>query len=445
MEAYIITNLISITVLIVLLVLGTYFSATEMAFASINRARIKNLSESGGKRGKRAAMVADLNDNRFDEVISTLLICNNTVAITAATVSVALFVRLMGEWGYFVSTVIISAVVILLTDIFPKSMSKQNPENVALFCVPFLSILITLLKPINWAVVKMKNGMSAMFPQSEADEAGEENLLGQELIFMVEEAEKDGAINEDDSLLITNAIEFNDLTAWDIVTPRVDIISIPFGASIEAISEIFLESGYSRMPVHEETLDNIKGVVHLRDFLKCMATSRDKTPITLEDIMTPAVYTVTSARIAELLKLMKKEKSHLAIVTDEYGGTEGMVTMDDILERLVGDILDENDEEIEEFVKTDENKHKILCTAYIDDMFEYFGIKAESESNTVGGWIMDELRRIPEEGDEFTFENLHVIVTKVVERRAEECVVEVINNREDTAEPEEVPADADLE
>jgi len=352
--------------------MGAYFSACEMAFASLNRARIKNMAEGGGKRGRRAALVERLNENRFDEVISTLLICNNIVAITAATVSVALFIRLIGEWGYLFSTVFISAVVIVLTDIFPKSMSKQNPEKVALFCAPLLLMLMTLLKPINWAVMKMKNGMSALFPKNEEDSAqDEQSLVGQELKFMVEEAEKDGTIDQEDSELITNAIEFNELTAWDVITPRVDIVSIPIGASVEDISVLFLESGYSRMPVHEETLDNIKGVVHLRDFLKCMATSSDPNPTTLEDIITPVVFTVTSARITELMKMLNKEKSHLAIVTDEYGGTEGMVTMEDILESLVGDIWDENDEIVEEFVDMGDNKHRILCTAYIDDMFEY--------------------------------------------------------------------------
>ena len=434
MESDLISNLISVAVLLVLLLMGTYFSAAEMAFSAINRTRIKNMAESGGKRGKRAALVENLNENRFDEVISTLLICNNLVAITAATVSVALFVRLIGEWGYFVSTVIISAVVIVLTDIFPKSMSKQNPESVALFCAPFLLGLMTLLKPVNWFIVKLNNNFSNLFPKRESDEEQPESMLGQELIFMVEEAEKDGSINEDDSTLITNAIEFNDLSAWEVITPRVDIISIPLGSSVEDITEMFLESGYSRMPVHEETLDNIKGVVHLRDFLRCMATSQDSKPVTLEDIMTPPVFTVTSAKITELLQLLKKEKSHLAIVTDEYGGTEGMITMDDILERLVGDIWDENDEIIEEFLEIGDNKHRILCTSYIDDMFEYFDVKAASESNTVGGWIMDELRRIPEEGDEFTYGNLHVTVTKAEERRAEECVIEVIVQGEEGAD-----------
>jgi len=432
MDSGTISNIISLLALVALLFLGTYFSATEMAFASINRARMKNIAENGGKRGKRAALVSRMFENQFDEVISTLLICNNLVAIAAATVSVSLFIRLIGDWGYFVSTVVISAIVIVLTDIFPKTLSKQNPESVILFCAPFLRILMTFWKPVNWGIVKMKDGLSARFTSNDDDsEEDEQALLEQEIILMVEEAEKDGNMDEDDSQLITNAIEFNELSTWDIITPRVDVVSIPITADRAYITQKFLESGYSRLPVYEDSLDNVKGVIHMRDFLRYLATSTEENTPMIQEIITPAMYTVTSALVKDLLKLMKEEKSHIAIVTDEYGGTEGIVTMDDILERLVGDIWDEHDEVVEEFTDVGKNKHKILCTAYVDDMFDYFDVKGESESNTVGGWIMDMLRRIPARGDMFEFENLLVRVTKADERRAIECVVEV---REDTEE-----------
>ena len=417
---------ISFAALILLLILGTYFSAAEMAFSSLSRARIKSMEESGGKKGRRAKLVTHLYEERFDDVISTLLICNNTVAIATATISVALFVRLIGEWGYLFSTVVISAVIVVFTDVFPKSMAKEQPERVALSCAPTIRLLTLALKPINYVILKMKNRLSKAFASGEVDLSEEEqSLREQELIFMVEEAEKEGTINTEDSTLITKAITFNDFEAWDIVTPRVDIVSVPLDTEIATVADTFLEHGYSRMPVYEESLDNIKGIIHLRDCLKCVVESGDDTHPSLKDIITPAVFTVTSARISDVLDLLKNEKSHMAIVTDEYGGTEGLVTMDDILERLVGDIWDESDEVIDEFVDLGENKYKILCTAYIDDMFAYFDIKAESASNTVGGWIMDILRHTPKVGDSFTFENLTVTITKADQRRAEECTVEV--------------------
>jgi len=426
-----IINLIAMGALVLLFLMGTYFSAAEMAFSSLNRARIKNLAETEGEKTKRAKMVLTLYENRFDEVISTLLICNNIVAITSATVSVSLFVRLIGDVGYIVSTVVISAIVIIFTDIFPKSFSKEQPERVAMSCAPILRILMTLCRPLNFGVIKMKNGLSSKFFTKPTEGENEQSIIGQEIIYMVEEAEKDGALNEGDSLLITNAIEFNDVLAWDILTPRVNIVSIPIGASVEEIAEIFLESGYSRMPVYEDSLDTIRGIVHIRDFLKCMASSASETPITLQDIITPAVFTVTSARVTDVLTILKKEKSHMAIVADEYGGTEGLVTMEDILEQLVGDIWDENDEIIEEFLPMGGNKHKVLCTAAIDKMFEYFDMDAESDSNTVSGWITDMFRYLPEVGEHFVFEKLTVTVTKTDGPRVEECEILVVEDDAD--------------
>jgi len=243
---------------------------------------------------------------------------------------------------------------------------------------------------------------------------------------MVEEAEKDGALDTEDTALITNAITWRDISAWEVLTPRVDIMSVPLHASIAEVAKMFEESGHSRMPVYEESLDNIKGIVHLRDFLNCVMRQNEQPTPRLEDILTPPIFTVTSARITELLNLLKNEHSHMAIVTDEYGGTEGLITIHDILERLVGDIWDEADEVVDEFLPLGDNQHRILCTAYIDDMFSYFDIKAESGANSVGGWIQDRLRRIPEVGDSFVFEHLNVTVTKADHLRVEECIVEAL-------------------
>ena len=422
-------NLALFGFLIFLLSLGTYFSAAEMAFASLNRARIKSLSESPGKRGRRAAKVSNLYENHFDETISTLLIGNNLVAITSATVAVLLFTRLMGDIGYFLATVVISAVVIVFTDIIPKSITKEQPENIAIFIIPLLGFFMKLLSPITWAVVKIKDRVSAKIAPKQTEHTEDEQaLLSQELVFMVEEAEKGGTLGEDESHLITNAIEFNDVLAWDIHTPRVNIVSMPITTSIDEAAALFLESGHSRIPVYEDSLDKVVGIVHLRDFIKCMVPSGDKPPLTIKDVLTPAIFTVTSARVSDVLTLLKKEKHHMAIIADEYGGTEGLITMEDILEELVGDIWDESDEIIEEFVKLKDGKYKVLGNADVDKLFEIFDIEEESESNPVGGWIMDELRRVPEVGDRFTSGKLSVTVTKADGRRTEECIVEAIEN-----------------
>jgi len=407
-------------VLLILLVLGTFFSAAEMAFASLNRARIKHMAENGDKRAKLVLKLYE----RFDELISTLLICNNGVALSTATVSAFLFLRIMGEAGPVVSTVVITIVVVVFTDDFPKSLSKQIPEKVALFSAPFLRVLITLLKPFNFLLVKLKAHLSNKFiSKYKRDESGgeERGFRGEELLYVVEEAEQDGTITEEDSLRISNAIEFNDLLAEDILTPRVNIVGIPKGSDTKAMAKIFLDSGYSRLPVYEDSIDNIVGVVHIRDFLKC--TINDK--MSMEDIMAPVMYTTLGTPAPELFKMLQKEKSHMAIVADEYGGTEGLVAMEDILEQLVGDIWDENDEIVEAFVPLGNNRHKVICTAAIDKMYEYFDMEGESESSTVGGWIIDMLKQIPKKGDSFTYENLTVTVTKADQKRAVECLVEV--------------------
>jgi len=426
MDRFISQNLASIMALMITLLLGIYFSAAEMAFSSLNRARISSMADSESEQAKKAKQVADLYEHRFDEVISTLLICNNIVAITSATISVALFVQLLGEWGYVVSTVVISAIVIIFTDIFPKSLSRENPEKVAMLCVPFLSLLMMLFKPVNRLIFQLKQ----LFENRAGTHVwtlntSEQEFREQELIFMVEEAEKDGAIDEEGTELITNAIEFNDIAVWEIITPRVDITSIAYDATNDEILSRFLESEYSRIIVYETSLDHIKGIIHLRDFLRLLASQDETKPLQLSDLIKPAVFTVTSAKISHVLQLFKEKQTHLAIVVDEYGGTAGLVTMDDVLERLVGDIWDEHDEVVEEFVQLADAHYLVLCTAYCDDFFAFFGIKGESESSTVGGWIMDELRRTPEEGDCFEFENLVVTVTQTEAFRAVVCEVKI--------------------
>lgn len=433
MDGFTSQNSILIIALVVTLLLGIYFSAAEMAFSSLNRARIKSIAQSGSESSVKAAKVANLYEEQFDEVISTLLIGNNTVAIASATISAVLFVELLGDWGYFVSTVIVSALVIVLTDIFPKSLSKENPEKVAMWCAPVVQFLMVVFKPLTWPIIKTKAGLGkGQENTGEALDEKEQVFREQELIFLAREAEKDGAFDEEDAELITNAIEFNDIAVWDILTPRVDIASVSYHAAIDEVMALFLEAEYSRMLVYEGSLDQIKGVIHLRDFLRLLAKKDDANPLQLSDIIKPAVFTVTNARISDVLQLFKKCHTHLAVVNDEYGGTAGIVTMDDILERLVGDIWDEHDEIVEEFLKLKEGKYRILCTSYINDLFELFNIKAESESSTVGGWIMDELRCVPEIGDYFEFKNLIITVTKADARRVIECEIEErgLNNEE---------------
>jgi CBS domain containing-hemolysin-like protein len=425
-----------LVIMLTLFSLGCFFCSFETAFTALSKARVKTLADGGNKR---AALVVKLNE-RFDELLSTLLICNNIVAITAATVGVVLFVQLINEeHGPWISAVVVTLIVVVLTDIFPKSIAKEAPERVAMFAAPVLRVLMGVLRPVNFLIGKIRRGLSGALIKEEEHEHDERELLGQELLFRVEEAEHDGDITEEESELISNAIEFNDLRAEDILTPRVNMSGIPKASTVEQMADIFMESGYSRLPVYEDSLDHICGVVHIRDFLKCMADESRR----LEDIIVPPVYVAPTARIRDLLSQLKKEKSHMAIVIDEYGGTAGIVTMEDILEQLVGDIYDENDEVIEEFIALEDGTHQVDCSADLGKMFEYFDMDEPDEdgASTVGGWIMETLGRIPAVGDSFVHEKLTVTVTQADERIAELCVI-AVGKDEDAGEGQETAAGA---
>ena len=408
----------AIIAIVVLLVAGTFFSASEMAFASLNRARIKHMAESGNKK---AQAVLKLHDS-FDELISTLLICNNAVAVATATISAFLFLRLMGEAGPIVSSIVVTIIVVVFTDDFPKSMAKHNSEKVALFATPIVRIFVVILKPINFVLGKWKARINAKFLAKKDTLEEVHGFPGEELLYVVEEAEQEGTISEDVSQRISNAIEFSDLSVEDILTPRVNIVGLPKDCSVDEAMEVFMENEFARLPVYDGNMDNIIGIVHIKDFMKCTARKADS----FSDVISPAVYTALVTKVPELLKILQKEKKHMAIVADEHSGTEGLVTMDDILKQLVGDILDEHDEQVEDFVKLGENKYKVTCTADVYKMFDYFGLKEESDSTTVGGWIIDTLGRIPEKGDSFTFKHLAVTVTSVSPKQAIECLIEVM-------------------
>ena len=417
-------SLFSLLMIVLMILVGIYFSAAETAFSALNRIRIKNMADDGNKR---AALVLRLHDD-FDKLLSTLLVLNNVVTIIAAAISTLLFVRYFGEIGPTLSTIILTFIVVFLGDITPKSLAKEAPERFALFCAPFLYICMIALTPINHMFIKWKAFLGRIFKTEFDDRMTEE-----ELYSIVEEAHDDGVINEDDRQLIENAIEFNELKAIDVLTPRIDLAGISENATADEIAQMFIETEYSRLPVYKESIDHIVGVVHMRDFFNYII-KKEKKP--LPKIFAPPLFVAPSTKVSDLFKELQKQKSHIAIVTDEYGGTAGIVTMEDILEELVGDIWDESDEAIVEFDKIDENCYKIMCSAYVKDLFAFFNLPEdeEAESISVSGWIMDKLEKIPETGDTFTFENLTVTVHKTENRRVLECIVTLESEQQETEE-----------
>ena len=412
-------DILAFLVLFVLLVLSIFFSASETAYSSLNRIRLKNMAEKKTRGSRRATMALALHED-FNTLLSTILVGNNVVNLSAASLCAVLFVRRFGDIGATVSTVVLAVIVVVFADVTPKVLAKESPEKVAVVCAPFLRFFVTLLTPINHFFIVWTRILGLIFKT----DLSEKNITEEELFTIVEEAEQEGVIDEDDKELLHNALEFYDRQVKDILIPRMDTIGIPKDSTPEEIAAKFRASGFSRLPVYNESLDHILGILHMRDFFANITGDRWNSGATLDDIITRPLYVAPLTNLGDLINLLKKEKSHMAIVSDEYGGTEGIVTMEDILEELVGEIWDESDEVVEKFVPLEDGSHRVLCAANMDDLWDYLNLKQpETESPTVSGWIVDMLGKIPEEGDSFEFEGLTVTVHKTEHRRALECVI----------------------
>ena len=421
------TAVIQIIAIIILIVLSNYFSGTETAFSSVSRARLKNLSNSGDKRAGRSLRIVD----DFDRALSALLIGNNIVNITASSVATVLFIRLINESkGPTVSTIIMTVLLLIFGEVTPKTLAKEMPEKYAMFATPFLKAITVILTPVVAFFMLWKKLLSKIFKFKKDD-----TITGDELLNIVDEAESGGGLDEDESDLIRSAISFYECPVGDILTPRVDVIAVSKDDSVEKIASVFNDSGFSRLPVYSDDTDDIIGFIHIRDFNKYVLTK--KQPIS--SIIKKTVYIAKQMQISELLKLMQQKKTHMAVVADEFGGTLGIVTMEDILEELVGEIWDENDEVIEDFSPQPDGTVKVLGGAQLDKMFEYFDMDEdeESESVSVGGWVLEQLGKMAEVGDTFEYKNLSVTVTDVEQRRVIEISVKVEEPKEENEEDKE--------
>ena len=405
----------TLTALIILLILSALFATAETAFATLSRIRIKNMMEN---KNKRAALVYRLIQD-YDKLISTISVGNNLVSIMAASIATVFFVQIYGDAGITISTIIVTAAILLFGEITPKSLAKKSPEKFAMLLAPLVRFLNVAFTPINFLFSLWQRMISAVYKGT-----ADQTITEDELLTMIDEAEQEGAIDESDSELIHNAIEFNDQLVDDILTPRVDIVGITKQNTEAEISRNFTESGYSRIPVFDGSIDQIIGVIHLRDFFEHVIQGKNG----IEDIIKPVIFVTPYMKISDLFARFQKTKSHFAVVTDEYGGTLGIVTMEDILEELVGEIWDEHDEIVEDFTKLEDGTYQVAASASIDKMFELFDLTGEADSTTVSGWIMEQLGRIPEDGDSFEYENIVVTVTKTDHRRVVECVVRVIDD-----------------
>jgi CBS domain containing-hemolysin-like protein len=401
-----------ILALAALLLCSAFFSASETAFSSLNRIKLKNLANSGNKR---AALALKLAEN-YDKLLSTVLIGNNIVNITASALGTVLFVNLFGAIGVTLSTLVLTVMVLLFGEISPKTMAKEAPEGFAMLSAPILRFFVYLFLPLNRLSTLWKGFIIRLFRVKT-----DHSVTEAELLTFVEEVRQEGGINAQEEDMIRRTIEFDDLTASEIVTPRVDLAAVEIAEKAELIERKFYETGFSRLPVYRETLDSIAGVLLQKDFHYSVL----KQGKALEEVIKPVVFVTKSIKISRLLKKLQEKKSHMAVLVDEYGGTVGIVTIEDILEELVGEIWDEHDHVVEAITDLGGGAYRILGKTALKDVFDLYGIENDDKTNatTLGSWAIETLGGVPREGDTFTFRNLNIRVTKALRHRVLELVV----------------------
>lgn len=407
------SHLGSILAMAVCLLMSAYFSATETAFSSLNRTRIKVLADNSNRK---ASLVLSLSNN-YDRLISTILIGNNIVNIAVASIGTLLFVEIYGDIGATVSSVVVTVAVLIFGEITPKSIAKDSPEKFAMFCAGFIRFWLFILTPLNFVFSKWKKLISRFFKTDESSK-----MTHEELLVLVEDVENDGGIDENEGELLKNAIEFGDLSAEEILTHRMDIEAVGVDESKENIAEKFTKTRFSRLLVYEDSIDRIVGVLHQKDFYVDGRVS-DKPVV---EIMTKPVFVYQHTKVREILKRLQVNKSHIAVVVDEFGGTMGMVSMEDILEELVGEIWDEHDEVEKSFEMLGNGSYRVDCSVSLGDFCDFFGVDIESDSISVGGWIMEKFNRIPNEGDGFDVNGFRITVASLDANRVSFVTVKKI-------------------
>ena len=402
--------------LVFCVIMSGYFSATETAFTSLNRVRLKSWADGGDQRAARTLALAE----DYDKLLSTLLIGNNIVNNVATTIGAVLFIHLIDNvTGPTVSAIVLTVVILIFGEVSPKSLAKESPERFAMFATPLLGVFRTVLTPLNFLFTQWKRLLSKVFRKS-----ADGGITEEELVTLVDQAESEGGLDQHESRLIRAAIEFHDLEVEEILTPRVDIVAVEDTDSMEEIAKIFAENGYSRLPVYHEDIDNIIGVIHEKDF----HAARYRGLTSVKEMLGPMLYTTGNTKISELLRILQREKAHMVIVVDEYGGTAGLVTMEDLLEEIVGNIYDEFDpQEDQEIIALGDNRWRIAGSAELDDVAEALDMEfpEDEESETLGGLVFAQLNVIPEDGShpEVELYGLHIRVEELTDRRVEWATV----------------------
>ena len=400
--------------IIVLIILSGFFSSTETAYTSLNVIKVKSLALKQTKY-KRVLSLYD----KYDKLLSTILVGNNIVNITASSLSMLFFAKVVtGPIDYsVVSTAVITVLVLLFGEIIPKYIAKAYPEKTASAFYLFIIFFYYLLYPINIIFSGIKKLLSLTLRLETND-----TITDEELITIVNEAEEDGTLKEEESILIRSAIEFDDLEVKDVLIPRINVVAISQDSEKGEIKRIFEKERYSRLPVYSGNIDSIVGIIHEKDFYRIY----NKKDFDIKNIMQQVIFVVEHTKISVLLKRLQSKKMHMAVVLDEYGGTLGIVTVEDIIEELVGEIYDEHDEEVVDIKQNDDGSYTVNCATELDNFFEMFNLEEDDEifdANSVGGWVTEYLGEIPLTGKTFEYKNLKVKISKTTRKKVLEINV----------------------
>lgn len=419
----------SIIIFFICIVFSAYFSSSETAFTSLRAVKLKTQAKNGDKRAEKTLRLQE----RFDEVLSTILIGNNLVNIASSSIATIFFVSFYPTYGATISTIVTTIILLLLGEIAPKLLAKLAPEKVAKFSSPILELILLLFKPFVWLLTQWQKMIRRFIPITSVHSLSEEELLS-----FVDEARVDGSIEHEEHRLVKAAIEFDDVDVSSILTPRVDVVGVDIEASDDTIEETFDQNTFSRLIVYDESVDNVVGVLHQKDFHRYLrAKQRGQLRVqSVINLVSEVLYVPPVIKLSDLLRLMQRNKNHMAVVVDEHGGMSGIATMEDALEELVGEIWDETDtvENELEVLESDTESYRVKGTYSIEKLLNRLELEVSDDwiSNTVSGFVIEQLERVPQSNDSFIYEGYEFVVIDAQKRRVNEVLVTAIEQ-----EPEE--------
>ncbi|WP_421379454.1 hemolysin family protein [Bacillus salacetis] len=408
--------LYSLILLGVLILLSAFFSSAETAYSSVNKIRLRNFESEGLRGSKKALYIAE----NFDRALSTILVGNNIVNIAAASISAKLATDLFGgNTGLVISTFVMTLLILIFGEILPKSLAKENAEGYALSISGILYLLIKILTPVNFFFIKLKELVSNVFSKNNTMPS----VTEEELKVMLDISEEEGVIDKEERELIHRSMDFDDIMVSEVLTPRIDVKAVEVNQPVEEIKELFFEERFSRIPVYEDHIDNVIGILSEKEFFTHLLKYGE---VSIRELIREPMFVFESAKISTLLSRLQKDKVHMAIVVDEFGGTTGLITLEDILEEIVGEIWDEQDEKIHSMTKVSDNVYTFDSQFQLDEFTDLLNLpEPESSYHTIGGWVVESFQEIPAEGETFEYENVKVTVEEVENRRIRTIKVEV--------------------